>query len=148
MDGLAIPVGNGDDDDGGDDNNDETAALFQRTVEFLLLHSGAVDKAVRYRCCQLLGYLTTEYTQRPDVSEDDLECFVNALLPRLRDKVCMMRTICTVLCRCPTRPLCRAESAVAYGRPLPRCFVSTERESGLVFSRNLRRTPRIKLCHR
>lgn len=57
-------------------------------MEFLLQHSGAADKAVRFRCCQLLGSLTTEYTQRPDVADDDLECFVDKLLPRLRDKVC------------------------------------------------------------
>lgn len=63
------------------------ASLFDRTVEFLLLHSGAADKAIRFRCCQLLGTLTTEYTQRPQVDEEDLDCFVDVLLPRLRDKV-------------------------------------------------------------
>lgn len=63
------------------------AELFGRTVAFLLLHSGAADKAVRFRCCQLLGSLTTGYTQRPDVGEDDLEACVDVLLPRLRDKV-------------------------------------------------------------
>eukprot|EP00903_Cladosiphon_okamuranus_P019411 g17847.t1 len=67
------------------------AALFERTVEFLLRHAGAADKAVRFRCCQLLGSLTTEYTQRPDVSEDDLEGVVDKLLPRLRDKVAAVR---------------------------------------------------------
>ncbi|CAN0469624.1 unnamed protein product, partial [Hapterophycus canaliculatus] len=61
--------------------------LFDRTVEFLLMHSGAADKAVRFRCCQLLAALTKEYTQRPHVGEEDLECFVDVLLPRLRDKV-------------------------------------------------------------
>ncbi|CAN0501515.1 unnamed protein product, partial [Ectocarpus sp. 12 AP-2014] len=54
--------------------SDVNASLFDRTVEFLLLHSGAADKAVRFRCCQLLGTLTTEYTQRPQVDEEDLDC--------------------------------------------------------------------------
>ncbi|CAB1120827.1 unnamed protein product [Ectocarpus sp. CCAP 1310/34] len=67
------------------------ASLFDRTVEFLLLYSGAADKAVRFRCCQLLGALTTEYTQRPQVDEEDLDCFVDVLLPRLRDKVAAVR---------------------------------------------------------
>lgn len=51
------------------------------------MHSGVADKAVRFRCCQLLASLTKEFTQRPQVGEEDLEGFVDVLLPRLRDKV-------------------------------------------------------------
>lgn len=56
-------------------------------MEFLLAHSTAADKAVRFRCCQFLGELTTEYSQRPGMAEDDLDCIVDMLLPRLQDKV-------------------------------------------------------------
>lgn len=62
------------------------AALLDRTVEFLLARSAAADKAVRFRCCQLLGGMTTEYTQRPLMSEEEHDRVVDMLLPRLQDK--------------------------------------------------------------
>ena len=62
------------------------AALLDRTVKFLLTRSAAADKAVRFRCCQLLGGMTTEYSQRLNVPEEEIDRVVDVLLPRLQDK--------------------------------------------------------------
>ena len=62
------------------------AALLDRTVEFLLTRSAAADKAVRLRCCQLLGGMMTEYSQRLHVQEEEIDRVVDVLLPRLQDK--------------------------------------------------------------
>lgn len=62
------------------------AALLDRTVEFLLARSAAADKAVRLRCCQLLGGMMTEYSQRLHVQEEEIDRVVDVLLPRLQDK--------------------------------------------------------------
>lgn len=55
-------------------------------MQFLVEHSGAADKGVRFRCCQLLGYMTTDFTQRPELDEKNLDRTMEALLPRLQDK--------------------------------------------------------------
>ncbi|CAM9724864.1 unnamed protein product, partial [Laminaria digitata] len=61
-------------------------AVLDRTVEFLLTRSAAADKAVRFRCCQLLGGMMAEYSQRLHVQEEEFERVVDVLLPRLQDK--------------------------------------------------------------
>ena len=42
---------------------------------------------MRFRCCQLLARITTEFSQIPGIGEEDLERVVRVLLPRLQDKV-------------------------------------------------------------
>lgn len=60
------------------------ASVLDRTVEWLLGLSRAADKGVRFRCCQLLGGMTTAFIER---HEDDFDRVVDVLLPRLQDKV-------------------------------------------------------------
>lgn len=64
-----------------------SASLLECTVEFLLEHSGAADKGVRFRCCQLLGRVTTEFSQIEGMEEEHLDRVVRVMLPRLQDKV-------------------------------------------------------------
>lgn len=64
-----------------------SAAILSRTVRFLVERSGAADKAVRYRCCQLLGVWAIMWKQDEELPSTLADYVVLKMLPRLQDKV-------------------------------------------------------------
>lgn len=70
-------------------------------MEFLLERSRASDKAVRFRCCQLVGGILAVLVERGTGEEPDGlgDHVVQVLLPRLRDKVRVLETAKTTYLR-------------------------------------------------
>lgn len=63
------------------------ADVLIRTVDFLLERSVAADKAVRFRCCQIVGAVWAEMRSEQERPMELADRVVEVLLPRLRDKV-------------------------------------------------------------
>eukprot|EP00457_Paulinella_chromatophora_P000599 gb/GEZN01000599.1/.p1 GENE.gb/GEZN01000599.1/~~gb/GEZN01000599.1/.p1 ORF type:complete len:1265 (+),score=317.01 gb/GEZN01000599.1/:306-3797(+) len=65
--------------------------FVEAILEYLLSRLAAEDKAVRYRCCQLIASVLSSLPEEAELSEELFEQIVEGVLPCTKDKVPQVR---------------------------------------------------------
>ncbi|ELT89300.1 hypothetical protein CAPTEDRAFT_225765 [Capitella teleta] len=74
-----------------DEEDDEMPGFLLKLFDFLLEHHGACDKAVRFRCCQIINKLLSNLGDDAQIDDDLYDRIYEGMLQRLKDKIPVVR---------------------------------------------------------
>ncbi|GJQ09572.1 hypothetical protein GpartN1_g1363.t1 [Galdieria partita] len=71
---------------------DNHVDLFTVIVAYLIQHSSASEKSVRYRCCQILAEILQNREEESEISEDLWNAITHTMQIRCRDRISSVRS--------------------------------------------------------